>query len=359
MNEPASTVQSVLTSVISAGKAAVRAIAPEDIQRFIASRPGVTGPVTISQVRANSAVGASSGIVLFAARYDTGSGPIERELVLRHAPGSDTRLFFEYDLARQFKVQKALQDTGVPVPEPLWLDANGDFLGVSGYIMALVSGEVPNPSAFTKGPIASASAPDRRSMLEAVMRALVGIHGTDCTSRGLGDFVMNAEGDSPLRKCINWYWQTWEWINQPEFARLVSVRRWLLERAPAGGTTLMHGDSTLHNYMFSGTKLVAVLDWEMSCLGRPEADLALQCVGNELFAAPTGSGMLMPPSQEEWLALYASAGGRKLEHFDYFKKLTAYMVVVAIQSLQRNLSDEVRAAQAPYMMNRLWAMLES
>ena len=184
MNEPASTVQSVLTSVISAGKAAVRTIAPEDIQRFIASRPGVTGPVTISQVRANSAVGASSGIVLFAARYDSGSGPIERELVLRHAPGSDTRLFFEYDLARQFKVQKALQGTGVPVPEPLWLDANGDFLGVSGYIMVLVSGEVPNPSAFTKGPIASASALDRRSMLEAVMRALVGIHGTDCTSRG-------------------------------------------------------------------------------------------------------------------------------------------------------------------------------
>jgi aminoglycoside phosphotransferase (APT) family kinase protein len=48
----------------------------------------------------------------------------------------------------------------------------------------------------------------------------------------------------------------------------------------------------LQNYFFDGTRLAAVLDWEMSCLGRAEADLALQCLSNRIFAAPPDSGLL-------------------------------------------------------------------
>jgi aminoglycoside phosphotransferase (APT) family kinase protein len=348
----------MLNSVISAGKSTVRTIGAAEIERFIQAQDGIAGRVEISNLRTNAEVGASNGIVLFTANYDIGAGRVQRDLVLRHAPGSETRLFFEYNLARQFKVQRALQGSGVPVPEPLWLDENGDYLGITGYVMAAIKGTAPHPSAFTIGPLAEATPADRETMLDDVSTALIGIHGADYAARGLGDFVMNAAGETPLERAINWYWQTWEWINLPIYSRLAPVKSWLLENAPAGGTTLTHGDSTLHNYLFQGNRLVAVLDWEMSSLGRPEADLALQCVGNELFSATPESGLLLPPSQADWLARYERLGGRKAEHIDYFRKYSVYMIVVAVEALLRHLPPEARAGQRP-LTDRCWEMLES
>jgi len=104
--------------------------------------------------------------------------------------------------------------------------------------------------------------------------------------------------------------------------------------------------------------LAAVLDWEMSCLGRAEADLALQCVSNRIFAAPPDSGLLQPPSEDEWLDMYRAAGGRRLRDFDYFKKFAAYMIIVAVSALQRNMTEAEREAQAP-LLRPCWDLVES
>lgn len=352
-----SDVRAMVSSVINAGKAAVHRVGAEQIQRFIEDQPGVRGLV-LGNVRGAGEVGASSGIVLFTATYDAGAGPVTRDLVLRHAPGSETRLFFEYDLARQFRVQQALQGGAAPVPEPLWLDADGRWLGVPGYVMVAARGVAPHPSAFLKGPIADATPADRERMLQQIMRAQVAIHRTNLATSKLGDYVMDADGSSPMERCINWYWRTWDWVRLPQFERLARPRRWLLDRLPSGETELMHGDCTLHNYLFDGAELTAVIDWEMSSLGRAEADLALQCVANDLFAAPAGSGLPMPPSEDEWLARYRDAGGRRARDFEYFKKFAAYMIVVAVSALQRNLSEEARSAQEP-LLRPCWELLDA
>jgi aminoglycoside phosphotransferase (APT) family kinase protein len=349
-------VRSKLNAIIVNGKAVQKAMDINVVRDFIQSRPGVTGKVTIEEVKKASKVGASSGIVIFKATIDQGHGPESSEFVLRHAPISDTPLFFEYDMARQYRVQKALQDSGAPVPEPLWLDSDGGHLGVPGYIMTYRPGEAPNPSAFAIGPLADASEQDRKFMIDQVMQALVKIHSTNLDEKDLTDFEMNAHGNSALEKCINWYWRTWEWINVPEYSRLHPVREWLLNNVPTGKPELMHGDATLHNYLFNGNRLVGVLDWEMSGLGRAEADIALQCVTNSIFAAPSESGALRPPSDEEWTALYYKAGGRPLEHFDYFKKLTTYLVTVTVTSLQRGLS---LADRKDGLLKAFWHKLES
>lgn len=350
--------RSMIDSVVSTGKAAVHKVGGEQILAFIQNQPGIVGTVGIDQLRGGGEVGASSGIVVFSANYDLGQGPITRDLVLRHAPNSDTRLFYEYDMARQFRVQRALKDSGAPVPEPLWLDADGSSLGVQGFIMVAARGVAPHPSAFLKGPLAEASPADREHMLDQIIRAMVAIHRTDVRAAGLSDFVMNAPGRTPMERCVNWYWQTWEWVRLPQYERLVPVHRWLLEHIPAGDAELMHGDCTLHNYLFEGSSLTAVLDWEMSSLGHAEADLALQCVANQLFAAPVGSGLPMPPSEAEWLARYRDAGGRALRDFAYFRKFAAYMIVVAVSALQRNLSEDARAMQEP-LLRPCWDMLEA
>jgi aminoglycoside phosphotransferase (APT) family kinase protein len=351
-------VQSMLSSVIGAGKAAVLKIGADEIRRFVVNQPDVAGDVEVTVVGDGGEVGASNGTVLFDASYYAAHGRVTRQLVLRHAPGSDSRLFFEYDLSRQFQVQRALRGSDVPVPETLWLDPDGRWLGAPGYAMVRVRGIGQHPAAFLQGPIAEASPADREEMLGQIMKALVGIHKTDIKARGLEDFMMNAPGDAPLERCINWYWQTWDWVHLPPFERLVPVRQWLLDNLPDGEPELIHGDSTLQNYFFDGTRLAAVLDWEMSTLGRAEADLALQTVSNQLFAAPPDSGLLQPPSEDEWLGMYYAAGGRPLRDFDYFKKFAAYMVIVAVSALQRNMSEAERAAPEA-LLQPCWQLVES
>lgn len=343
----------MLNSVISTGKSNVQKIGHAEILAFIQNQPGIVGEVRIDNLRGAGDVGASSGIVLFTVSYDAGQGPITREVVLRHAPGSDKRLYFEYDLSRQFRVQRALQGRGAPVPEPLWLDADGRWLGVPGYVMVAAKGVAPHPSAFLKGPLAEASPEAREQMIGEVMKSLVAIHQTDLAATGLQDFVMNAPGESPMARLINWYWTTWEWVRAPQYERLKPLHRWLLANIPEGEPELMHGDSTLHNYLFDGVHLTGVLDWEMSSLGRAEADLALQCVGNQLFAAAADSGSPMPPSEAQWLAYYAKAGGRPLRDFAYFKQFAAYLILVAVIALQRNLDEAARAAQEP-LLRPMW-----
>jgi aminoglycoside phosphotransferase (APT) family kinase protein len=355
---PAGDVQSMLSSVIGAGKAVVLKIGEAEIRRFVENQPDVAGEVEVTVVGDGGEVGASNGTVLFNASWDTDHGRVARDLVLRHAPGSDNRLFFEYDMSRQFRVQRALQGSDVPVPEPLWLDPDGRWLGAPGYAMVRVRGTGQHPAAFIQGPLAEASPADRGEMLGQIMKALVGIHNTDIKARGLEDFTMTAPGRAPLERLINWYWQTWDWVHLPTFERLVPVRRWLLDHLPDGEPELMHGDSTLQNYFFDGKRLAAVLDWEMSSLGRAEADLALQCVSNRLFAAPPDSGLLQPPSEEEWLAMYRAAGGRPLRDFDYFKKFAAYMIIVAVSALQRNMTEAERVAQEP-LLRPCWQLVES
>jgi len=144
-------VQDILNAVIETGQSSRRALGAVEIERFIEAQSDVDGPVTISNLRGNTKVGASSGIVIFTAEYDLGAGRQSRDLVPRHAPGSDTRLFFEYDLGRQFRVQRAMQGRGLPVPNGLWLDELGEHLGIPGFIMEMNPGEAPNPSAFAVG----------------------------------------------------------------------------------------------------------------------------------------------------------------------------------------------------------------
>ena len=161
-----------------------------------------------------------------------------------------------------------------------------------------------------------------------------------------------------MQRYVNWYWRSWEWFQLPEYSRLLPAHRWLLANAPSGSPELLHGDASLHNYLFDGTRLAAILDWEMSTLGRAEADLSLQCVSNQLFAAPPDSGAAQPPSETEWLERYVRAGGRTPQQFDYFKRLSTYMVIVCIYGLQRHLTAEARQAQDP-LLNRCWTYLES
>lgn len=151
--------QSMLDSMILAGKTTVRSVGREQIRAFIEAQPGVLGGVEVTIIGATGDLGASNGCILFNAGWQTEGGTVWQDLVLRHAPGTDQRLFADYDLARQFHVQRALRASAAPVPQPFWLDPDGVWLGLPGYAMERVEGVAPSAAAYVSGPLAEASEP--------------------------------------------------------------------------------------------------------------------------------------------------------------------------------------------------------
>jgi aminoglycoside phosphotransferase (APT) family kinase protein len=336
-------IDGVMGDVVSSSKKAYAAVDEANIKRFIEAQDDIAGEVCITNVRGGAEkAGASSGIVLFSAGFDEGNGPVNRDFVLRYDPMSENRLFFEYDIKSQFVIQKALQDSDVPVARPYWIDEEGKYLGLPGYIMEHIEGDVPTATSFISGLFAEAGPEAKKLMLDDVIKTLVKLHSVDWRALGLENMVKSAEGATPLSRFINWFWKTWDFVAPEDYEKLVPIRDWLLKNQPeVSDPVLMHGDSNFSNYMFRDNRVVAVLDWELCSLGIRELDISIQNVSNEFFSHLSGvtEGV---PKRSEWVELYEKMSGCQLKYLDYTDRLASYMIIIVFYSQNRNLPEAKR-----------------
>jgi len=224
-----------------------------------------------------------------------------------------------------FRVLSALHGTGVPAPRPLWLDPEGESLGVPAFVMEFVEGSVPRQSYFREGPIADASPPERRRMVTSVIETIAKIHALDWQGRGLGFLKDRGRGSSWIERDLSWYWRFLESSLPEGVDAYRPVLEWLLRHQPAGGRAVVnHGDCQLGNYMFRGAEVAAVLDWEMTCLLPPEADLAYLCVFHRYLS--TGMDGLPDgiPSEEGWLSEYERVSGHRIRNWDYYRTMMMF-----------------------------------
>lgn len=199
---------------------------------------------------------------------DSGS----RKLVLRRRPDG-ALLPSAHAVDREYRVQKALLGRGVAVPEVLLYSEDPGPVGTSFYIMERVAGRVLTDNRLPGIPPA-----ERRGYFTALAQMLAAIHQVDVASAGLGDF--GRSGDFARRQIARW---TRQWaLSDPQPSRDIDhLAAWLPQNVPQDDCiTLVHGDFRLGNVMFApeGPQIVAVLDWELSTLGHPMADLAHACV---------------------------------------------------------------------------------
>lgn len=192
-----------------------------------------------------------------------------RTLVLRKQPPGPL-LPSAHAVDREYRVMKALAKTPVPVPEMLAFCDDRSVTGSLFYVMERVEGRV-----FHDNALPGLSPEERRACYDSMADTLAELHMVDPEAVGLGDFG----------KPGNYYARQFRrWSRQYEEARtrdLPDVER-LLEWLPAnmpeddGMSGLCHGDYRLGNLMFHPDRpeVVAVLDWELSTLGHPLADVA-------------------------------------------------------------------------------------
>jgi aminoglycoside phosphotransferase (APT) family kinase protein len=297
-------------------------------------------------------------------------GPAVPRLVLRRPPLGHV-LPTAHDMGREYRLLSALHGTEVPVPRPVAFCQDPDVIGAPFYLMEHVNGTILRT--MEDGGTVTAWQAGELSRLLAEM--LAAIHRVDAVAVGLGDF---GRPDGYLRRQFARWQRQWELSSTravPGYDRLVTR---LADGLPAEGEgTLVHGDFRLDNVLVTlGPRpgIAAVVDWEMSTLGDPLADLGLTLAywadpeDEDWLAVSVGAtarpGFL---SRAGFAARYAELTGRDLSGIGYYMAFACFKIAAVLEGIHaRYLQHKTvgegfeREGQAvPYLINRAHRLLDS
>ena len=232
----------------------------------------------------------------------------DSRLVLRKQPRGPI-LKGAHAVDREYRVLAALHPTNVPVPEPVHFCAEPEPLGTPFYLMERINGRV-----FTDTSLSDLSSDERAPIWMAVADTMAAMHAVRPDEVGLSDF--GRPGNYFERQISRWDRQYRAAPSGP-IAPIEELHAWLIENLPEddGAVSICHGDFRLGNLLFhpEKPKVVAILDWELSTLGHPLADLGFCCM--PWHTAPDEYGGLlgvdldamMLPSEPEFVARYMNA----------------------------------------------------
>jgi len=299
---------------------------------------GFVGPITLEKFPGGQSnptfkVTAQSG------HYVLRSQPLGKLLKSAHA------------VDREYQVLDALKETNVPVAKVFHLCTDVEIIGAMFYLMEFCDGSV-----YWSASLVEITTNELRAqMYDAMNKALVALHSIDVNGVALGDY--GKAGNYFQRQLSRWTSQ-YRVTELKKIEAMDELSLWLENNLPEddGRVCLVHGDFRLDNMMFAkdSSDIIAILDWELSTLGHPFADLAYQCMGLRM---PQGMGSidglqgidrasLGIPTEEEYVASYCQRMGiEKIENWTFylafsFFRLAAIVQGVAKRATQGNASNE-------------------
>lgn len=265
-----------------------------------ASIPGFTGLASIEKFKS----GQSNPTYLLTAQ----SG---RYVLRAKPPGQLLKSAHQVD--REFTVMSALAGTAVPVPRMLHLSAEDSPIGRMFYVMDFLDGRILWDPALPE----ARDNDERAAIYDAMNATLAALHDVDVGAAGLVDF--GRPGNYFERQLARWtaQYRASETGTIADMDRLIA---WLETHRPPddGRVSLVHGDYRLDNLIFAADQptVLAVLDWELSTLGHPFADIAYQCMQWRLPHASGFRGLggidrraLGLPSEEDYVVAYCRRRG--------------------------------------------------
>jgi len=246
--------------------------------------------------------------------------PDGRRVILRRPPLSGV-IESAHDMGREHRIISALEATDVPVPGCVDFEPDVEVTGAPFYVMRFVDGEVVRDTHAAETVLSPAA---RRAASEDLVDVLVRLHAVDVDAVGLGD-LSRREGylERQLRR---WHGQLQQ-TRTRELPLLDEVHGRLSAAVPEQGpAAIVHGDYRLDNVMLDPATgaVKAVLDWELTTLGDPLADVGLLLVYwteaddavQVLPTAPTRAEGFA--GRDEIVEQYAVASGRDLERIGYY-----------------------------------------
>ncbi|MBN3854763.1 phosphotransferase family protein [Paraburkholderia sp. Ac-20340] len=262
---------------------------------------------------------------------------------------------------REYRVMQALAGTGVPVPRMVtWCD-DAAWLGTPFFLMEFVRGR-----SFIDPTLPGLCAAERKAIYADINRVLVALHGVDYRAVGLDTF--GRSGNYFVRQIDRWSRQYRASQSTPIDA-MDALMAWLPAHVPEGDETrIVHGDMRMDNLIIHPTeaRVVAVLDWELSTLGHPLADLSYfcmsWCVPPDLWRGVAGVDLMALgiPQEHAFVEDYCRARGiDDIRHWDFYLAYNLFRMAAILQGVAaRAAGGNASAADAASMADKVKPLAE-
>ncbi|MBV7407655.1 phosphotransferase family protein [Maritimibacter sp. DP1N21-5] len=290
---------------------------------------GFSGPITATKFN----VGQSNPTF----RLD---GPSGAYVLRRKPPGQLLKSAHAVD--REFRVQKALAETDVPVARVHTLCEDPEVIGSDFYIMEAVRGRnIDDPR------IPDTTNAERAAIYAEMCRVLAAIHEVDIEAVGLSDY--GPPGNYFERQIGRWTKQ-YRASETETIADMDALIDWLGANIPDDNQRrLVHGDYRIDNMLFEvgGPRCAAVLDWELSTIGHPYADLASLIMQWRMPPGAEGRGLdgvdraaLGIPSDEAFVEMYCKARGLPgIAGMNFYLAFAFFRMAAIIQGVYKRALD--------------------
>jgi aminoglycoside phosphotransferase (APT) family kinase protein len=276
--------------------------------------------------------------------------------VLRKKPPGQL-LASAHQIEREYQVIKALAGTDFPIPEVFLLCEDPKIIGTSFYIMSCINGRV-----FRNPYLPELEKSERTKIYQAVCSTAAQLHKLDWQKLGLANF---GRTENYLARQIARWTKAYQSTKTDEIASMEKLTDWLSENIPdsdAAGLeiSIAHGDFRLENLIFDKIepKVVAVIDWELSTLGHPLADLGYCCVPYHLPSSIEGlpglGGLdlseLGIPTERSFIDQYIRLTDREsgsIDDFNFFIAFAMFRLAAITQGVKhRSLQGNASSARA-------------
>ena len=262
--------------------------------------------------------------------------------VLRRKPPGQL-LKSAHAVEREYRVMQALAESGVPVPQTFHLCNDESIIGSVFFIMEYIEGQI-----YWDPTLPDLNNSQRRDTYREMCRVLATLHQVDIDAAGLSDY--GRPGDYFARQ-INRWTQQYTATQTESIVEMEAIIDWLPANLPEDDNrvALVHGDYRLDNMIFNTTecRITALLDWELSTLGHPLADLAYQCMQLRMDPGKHLSGLngvdraaLGIPSEQEYVAQYcAHCGLERIEHWPFYLVFSFFRMAAILQGVKKRAID--------------------
>ncbi|MEE2031253.1 phosphotransferase family protein [Rhodococcus chondri] len=254
--------------------------------------------------------------------------------ILRRPPTTG-RTPSAHDVAREFRITSALQNTDVPVATPVLLCEDETVLGAPFTVVEHVSGRV-----LRTGPdIEALSDTQIDACMTELIRVIGALHNVEYQAVGLGSL---GRPEGYVARQIDLWAKQWDRVKTRDSADVTKLYDALLELVPAHtDASIVHGDYRVDNTIVASEDVgtvAAVVDWELSTLGDPLTDVALMCVYRHpafdlVLGEPGAWTSPRLPSVDDLAERYASASGRDLGNWSFYMALAYFKVAVIAEGI--------------------------
>lgn len=262
----------------------------------------------------------------------------DRELVLRRPPFGST-VKSAHDMGREYTILSAIGDRYPYAPKVVVYCEDESVIGAKFYVMERIQGIVLR----REKPANWSASPDTvNAICKNFVKALVELHAVDWKAAGLES--LRKEGHFMERQVLGWE-KRYYGSQTDEIEGVQEVFDWCkAELPPDAGAVLIHNDFKFDNVLLGAddnSKVVGVLDWEMSTIGDPLFDLGVAIgywvnrEGDKGIDVTRGFLTREPGAitRQEFVDLYGELSGRDISDMRYYYVFALIKLAVVIQQI--------------------------